>query len=56
MSQATLPASAMIRRYGGAAMKPRAASSNSRLSANGSVARTSRCNSLVDADGGLPLG
>ena len=56
MSQATLPASAMICLYGGAAMKPFLASSKSRLSSNGRVLRRPFCSSMVNFDGILPFG
>ena len=56
MSQATLPASAMIFMNGGSAMKPFLASSKSRLSSNGSVAETPLRSSIVYVDGRLPFG
>ncbi len=56
MSQAMLPASAMICLYGGAAMKPRFASSKSRSSWNGSVARWPSRSSTVNFEGGFPFG
>ena len=56
MSQATLPASAMICLYRGAAMKPRFASSKSRLSSNGSMARWPFCSSIVKLGRLLALG
>ena len=56
MSQATLPASAMIFLKGGSAMKPCLASSKSRLSSNGSVAWRPLRTSSVNVDGSLPFG
>ena len=55
MSQATLPASAMILVYFGAAMKPFLASSKSRLSSKGSDFLKPFCNSMVNFEGILPF-
>ena len=54
MSQATLPASAMIFLYGGSAMKPFFASSKSRLSLKGNSALRRLRISSVKVEGGLP--